>query len=419
MAAPADTPAVFGFAFTEALLQEGSTNAGLRDQRLAIEWVRDNIQHFGGDPNQITIHGQSSGGLAVGMQTVAYGGTKPVAFHRAICESQALENGITGTFTVRATKRVVDTSGCNSTGFDSAATIACLRNLDVDTLAQASFDTFSDAADENTGDIWLPHVDNDFLPDKPSTLMAQGRFANIPTMILWAENDMQPYTPMTIVTPNDTLDFFTVLSPDMTAAATAEMLALYPSDTFQANVTANLSSEYYRASQIYRDILMTCQPIYYGQQLAAYGNPVWYLHQNQTLLSRILDFLDQPGYGVIHTSEFPYTFGNLSHYNVSDYPFDPSAEDYRLEKQMAGTWASFASQGTPSIEGKATLQGMELAYDVQKWGEGQTAIFVVGGDAEGMSTFDGPLATDAVRMQRLRERCGFLNRADIVAMLQF
>lgn len=52
----------FGFARNEALKSEGSENAGLRDQRLAIEWVRDNIAHFGGDPDKITISGQSSGG---------------------------------------------------------------------------------------------------------------------------------------------------------------------------------------------------------------------------------------------------------------------------------------------------------------------------------------------------------------------
>lgn len=52
----------FGFAQSTALRQEGSENAGLRDQRLAIEWIRDNIEQFGGDPERITIHGQSSGG---------------------------------------------------------------------------------------------------------------------------------------------------------------------------------------------------------------------------------------------------------------------------------------------------------------------------------------------------------------------
>lgn len=58
----ADLSTVFGFALSDALREEGSTNAALRDQRLAIEWVRDNIKHFGGDPSRITIFGQSSGG---------------------------------------------------------------------------------------------------------------------------------------------------------------------------------------------------------------------------------------------------------------------------------------------------------------------------------------------------------------------
>lgn len=51
---------IFGFAESAAL---SSHNAGLRDQRLALEWVEDNISAFGGDPEKITIHGQSSGGM--------------------------------------------------------------------------------------------------------------------------------------------------------------------------------------------------------------------------------------------------------------------------------------------------------------------------------------------------------------------
>lgn len=61
--AMAYTDTVFGFAQSDALKAERSNNAGLRDQRLAMEWVRDNIEHFGGDPSKITVFGQSSGGM--------------------------------------------------------------------------------------------------------------------------------------------------------------------------------------------------------------------------------------------------------------------------------------------------------------------------------------------------------------------
>jgi carboxylesterase type B len=63
---------VFGFAQSDALNSEGSENAGIRDQRLALEWVRDNIGHFGGDSDKITIFGQSSGGTHLVYSSIIY-----------------------------------------------------------------------------------------------------------------------------------------------------------------------------------------------------------------------------------------------------------------------------------------------------------------------------------------------------------
>jgi carboxylesterase type B len=53
---------VFGFATSEALRGNKSLNVGLRDQRLALDWVAENVHLFGGDPDKVTIFGQSSGG---------------------------------------------------------------------------------------------------------------------------------------------------------------------------------------------------------------------------------------------------------------------------------------------------------------------------------------------------------------------
>ncbi|KAK4232947.1 Carboxylesterase [Achaetomium macrosporum] len=168
---------VFGFAQSEALKSEGSENAVLRDQRLGIEWVRDNIDQFGGDPHKITIFGQSSGGLAVGMQIMGYGASKPVPFQQGICQCQALEPGITGNFTIDAMQAVVDYVDCDPNNLHSKETVACLRNLDMQTLLNASLATYSSDIAHNIGDIWLPVVDGDFLPAAPSTLIRQGRFA--------------------------------------------------------------------------------------------------------------------------------------------------------------------------------------------------------------------------------------------------
>ena len=67
-----------GFAYTGD--ENAPGNAGLKDQILALEWVRDNIANFGGDPNRVTIFGQSAGGASVGLMLMS-----PLAtglFHR-------------------------------------------------------------------------------------------------------------------------------------------------------------------------------------------------------------------------------------------------------------------------------------------------------------------------------------------------
>ncbi|KAK1920743.1 Alpha/Beta hydrolase protein [Papiliotrema laurentii] len=79
--------ASFGFIASEEVMNEGATNLGLKDQRLALEWVKANMHAFGGDCERITIWGESAGAYSVGLQILAYGGRKSGLFHRAILES--------------------------------------------------------------------------------------------------------------------------------------------------------------------------------------------------------------------------------------------------------------------------------------------------------------------------------------------
>ena len=73
-----------------------ASNAGLKDQVAALEWVRDNIERFGGDPGNVTVAGQSAGAMSIGGLLAA-----PRArglFRRAICQSGAASNLLTADF---------------------------------------------------------------------------------------------------------------------------------------------------------------------------------------------------------------------------------------------------------------------------------------------------------------------------------
>ncbi|KAI1334444.1 putative lipase [Xylariaceae sp. FL0016] len=407
----------FGFAQSDALEAEGSENAGLRDQRLAIEWVRDHIDQFGGDPENITIFGQSSGGLAVGMQIMAYGASTPVPFQRAICESQALEPGITGNFTIDAMQLLVDAVGCNTSSLHSGETVACLRGFEMETLLNASIATYASDISHNVGDIWLPVVDGDFLPAAPSQLIEEGKFANITTMIGWCEDDLTFFTDTAITTDQDSHDFIQAYVPDMTSDNVDALLSLYPVAEFPANEAANLSSEFYRTARAFRDILMTCQPMFYAEKLARLGNDVFLYDWNQTISDQILlGAYNETGFGVIHTSDKEYVFGNLSAFYTDQYPLHFAPADWALESRGSRSWSTFASTGKPTLEGGNTFENFTIAYPP---GSNETYIFVAGGPGEGLSAIDGPDSRPAVAMQSLRERCAFINSKEIIEQLKY
>ena len=350
----------------------------------------------------------------MGMQMLAYGGSKGFPFNKVSAESQILEGGITGTFTLKAMERIVKPVGCNTTDLQSAETLACLRALSTHELLSAQTETHHSGPGANVGDEWLPMVDGDFLPAAPSKLISEGRFANVTLLSGWCEDDGNFFVGNP-TTEADVFNWFSAYLPGMPTANVKHLLSLYPVSDFSANKAAGLGAQLYRAGRILRDILFTCQPIHFGSALAAAGQTVYFWTQNQTMFNEILVYLGEPGYGVIHTSNFAYQFHNLSHYDVDGFPYRPNRTDFILANQQSNSWAAFANYARPSLTSINTLKGWNPAFSTK----GEIEIYVIGGPYEGLSAWSGSGATPALAAQKLTERCGFLNRPDIIEQLNY
>ncbi|KAH0559611.1 hypothetical protein GP486_003876 [Trichoglossum hirsutum] len=157
----------FGFLSGPNLQKNGSANAGLLDQRLALEWVQNYIHLFGGDKNRVTVFGQSAGGGSVMHQITAYGGNKgKVPFQQAILQSPGFQPYPGNWQQDQLLQQYLQSM--------NVSTIQEARQLPYDTLRKANTDLV--AKSPYGSFTFSPAVDGDFVTGLPGTLLLHGSF---------------------------------------------------------------------------------------------------------------------------------------------------------------------------------------------------------------------------------------------------
>lgn len=154
---------------------------GLQDQRLALEWVADNIAAFGGDPSKVTIFGESSGAISTSFQVLAFDGDntykgKPL-FYAAIMES-GNPTPVQGADSVSG-QRSYDIIAHATNCYGNSTPIACLRDVPFDQMLAATNLLPNIFSYRSVALPFLPRTDGVFLTDSGQNLLKSGKYAKV------------------------------------------------------------------------------------------------------------------------------------------------------------------------------------------------------------------------------------------------
>ncbi|MFD5750082.1 carboxylesterase/lipase family protein [Streptomyces sp. NPDC127033] len=320
-----------GFLF----LGDGAPNPGLQDQVAALEWVRDNIAAFGGDPGNVTVAGESAGAMSIAALLVM-----PSAaglFARAVTQSGAATATLTSEQGLAVGSLLAETLEVPFTR-DAIAAVPPGRLVRAASEVVAAIQ--SDLDPVRWGSLaasklpFAPVVDGTVLPLHPLDAARAGTSAPVPLLTGWNRDEgrLLPVATHTL----DAIDEAALLGAAGALGLGPEAVEVYraarPGAT-PGDLLAAVSTDWTFAVPVLR---------YAEARIAGGAGPTWVYRFD------LLEPTDNHGFGTCHATEVPFVFRTEGHDSVraliGDQP-SPTAAATAHE-----TWVSFAREGTPGWE---------------------------------------------------------------------